>query len=289
MAGRPHTDHIDVALSFPLDDVPGYGRSADATARDDALAYWEAYRREVVVADCMGEAGFDYELDVQYPSPATVEVAKYLEVPTDGAKRALEPGVQNAAHAGDLAATAAEDYWQTLVGESTEAMERAANDESVETEPGETFGTGGCVGEAAEEIGSIWERRDDIISIDAFYAEVRAAPEYASVRQEYGKCTEDLTGFSASSPGDLEEAVAAGTAPASHVEALEACLSTWDAGSNAVSVAVAERLEQSLAEELDGQKERYAAALDSMRGDDEFLGYLESHAATASDEDEASR
>jgi len=47
--------------------------------------------------------------------------------------------------------------------------------------------------------------------------------------------------------------------------------------------------ENSLAKEVNGQKEKYAHAIDSMRDDAEFLGYLESHAATASDEGAAGR
>jgi len=273
---------------FPLDDVPGYGRSEEATARDDAFAYWEAYRREVVVADCMSEAGFDYEPDVQYPSPATIEVAEFLEVPTDGATRSVEPGAENAAYARELDPSVAEDYWQALVGESAETMEHAAWNEPIEVAPGEKFAAGGCVGNAAAEIGSIWERRDEIISIDEFYAEVRATSDYASMQQEYGKCTQELTGLAATSPGDLEAALAAGAAPEGYEEALEACQSTWDGGSQTAAVALAESLQNSLAKELDGQKEGYSDALDSMRSDEEFLRYLERHAANALDETKAS-
>jgi hypothetical protein len=61
---------------FALDQYPGFGRSADAALRDDTIAYWEAFQREQVIADCMAAAGFAYVLDVAFPTEAVVAIAE---------------------------------------------------------------------------------------------------------------------------------------------------------------------------------------------------------------------
>ena len=63
-----------------LSEVPGFGATNQAAARDDAIAFYEAFQRESLVQACMARTGFDYRVEVAYPDGVVLEVASYLGV-----------------------------------------------------------------------------------------------------------------------------------------------------------------------------------------------------------------
>jgi hypothetical protein len=101
----------------PLDDVPGLGLSRDAVLRDEAISYWEAWKRDVAVQDCMRGQDFDWEPEVAYPSEAVLDVAGFLAVtPSPGAGGAEAAVARNGRRVSELTAEERDRYFQALVG-----------------------------------------------------------------------------------------------------------------------------------------------------------------------------
>jgi hypothetical protein len=63
-----HPGEATTLSATSLDRYPGFGQSAEAVRRDETIAYWEAFQRELLIRECMGEAGFDYAPAVAFPA-----------------------------------------------------------------------------------------------------------------------------------------------------------------------------------------------------------------------------
>ena len=161
--GSPRAATTTTAAS-PLDEYAGFGQSPEAVQRDETIAYWEAFQRQQLVAECMADAGFDYAPAVAFPVDDMVEVAEGLGIQDRGSSPAL-PGLSspvrwNRDYEGGLSEADRERYSQTLVGES--AAEVAETDRSGVVPEGrlaEEFATGGCVGAAEAAVPSVWDAR----------------------------------------------------------------------------------------------------------------------------------
>src|SRR5690606_34313469 len=84
--------------THPLDDIPGFGLSADSMLRDDTIAYWEAFQREQLVVECLADEGFSYVADVAYPDGPFVALASNLGVAADDGAGSETPAEANAAY-----------------------------------------------------------------------------------------------------------------------------------------------------------------------------------------------
>jgi hypothetical protein len=159
--GHPRPVVQDLAASDPLDAYPGFGRTAQAMLRDDTIAYWEAYQRELVVVDCMEEAGLSYAPDVAYPTAAMRRVAENLptaEIEPD-APAAVPPDDQNRAYEGALPSGERDRYTRTLYGETAADIDAAALEGAAPDGRGTDFATGGCRGRARAAVASLWDAR----------------------------------------------------------------------------------------------------------------------------------
>jgi hypothetical protein len=200
-----------------LDRYPGFGQSPDAMLRDETIAYAEAFEREQLVHECMAGAGFDYVPSVAFPTPDMREVADGLGIRAAGLSASgpvASPAASNRTYERGLPAGERERYAQTLLGES--AADVAAADRTGEVPAGRSadeFATGGCVGEAAAAVPSIWD------------APRRLAAETDALRR-------DVAG-AAAARASADERVATATATADrfvarHAAALEAAADRYD-------------------------------------------------------------
>jgi hypothetical protein len=211
--GHPRPLSQADAQSYALDAYPGFGRTPQAMVRDDTIAYWEAYRRELVVADCMADAGFSYTPAVAYPTGAIQRIAENLPAPDgEAAAPATRPDEQNRAYEQALAPGDRDGYFRTLSGETAADIDAAARTGAAPDGRGADFATSGCLGTAHDTIPSIWDARRAVAPsltttwdsstqrADAAAQELaeRQAPLLATIDARYRGVTERIrhdTGF----------------------------------------------------------------------------------------------
>src|SRR5262245_19532069 len=159
--GHPRAVSQASAAGDPLDPYVGFGRTPQAMLRDDTIAYWEAYQRELVVADCMEEAGLSYAPAVAYPTTATRRVAENLPTPQirADAAAAASPDEQNRGYEQALSPGERNRYTLTLYGETAADIDAAAVEGEAPDGRGADFATGGCTGRARAAVPSLWDAR----------------------------------------------------------------------------------------------------------------------------------
>ena len=159
--GYPRAAAEATLSATSLEGYAGFGRSPDAVQRDETIAYWEAFRREQLVRECMADAGFDYVPAVAFPTGDMLEVAGSLGVegsPTVGLSPLSSPVSRNRDYEQALPAEERERYNQTLLGESAADVAEADSTGVVpDRRRAEEFATGGCYGRAREAVPGIWE------------------------------------------------------------------------------------------------------------------------------------
>jgi hypothetical protein len=163
--------------TYALDDVAGFGRSPEATERDQTIALWEAFEREQSVAACMAHAGFTYQPAVAFPTEDVREIADRLGI--DATRHRTAPAADNQAYEAGLSPAERERYNQTLLGESAADVDEANRTDQV---PHVNFATGGCFGGARAAVPGVWDAPRHLNS------QGRPAPsasEVAAVRQRY--------------------------------------------------------------------------------------------------------
>jgi hypothetical protein len=267
--------------AFPLDSYEGFGRSPQGMLRDDTIAYREAFQREVDVAECMSDAGFDYAPAVAFPTDRVVEIATHLGVPANGAPVASEtPTSRNRAYVDSLSTADRERYFQTLLGESAADVAEAEVTGEIPHGRGPDFATRGCRGAAAEAIPTIWDRQRPLRQ--QLDEDIAASPELGAARSQYRRCAEDAGDIAASDPGDARRvALADSSETDAAMDVLTACEPGWAIGYDRAATSTATRFADEHADELSAIERHYDTALDDIRQDDGFLTYLSEQAAPA--------
>lgn len=268
----------------PFDALPGFGRSAEASLRDDTIALWEAFRREVLVESCMGQAGFQYQPNAEYPADALRDVAKGLGVaPAAGAVNG--PADVNAAYEQSLKPEAHSAYVHALYGVTLEAMEAIRSTGKAPTADG---GWGGCMGRADASSPSIWDARHHLLPLYVeFRRSLAASPDLAKARDEYAACAAQQ-GVIADRPGALDQLAAAGRIDEALAgKVASGCEPGWVAAAAPGETKLAEAFISEHREELAVVKRRYEGVLDRIAKDDGFAAFLATAmAANAAHEDE---
>jgi hypothetical protein len=185
--GSPRAATTELAVA--LDEYAGFGQSTEAVQRDETIAYWEAFQRQQLVAECMADAGFDYAPAVAFPAGDMLEVAEGLGVQDRGSSPVLtglsSPVDSNREYERGLSDGDRERYSQTLLGES--AAEVAETDRTGVVPEGrraEEFATGGCVGAADAAVPSVWDARRDLAAeVDAVRQQAAGAGAAAAAAQ----------------------------------------------------------------------------------------------------------
>jgi hypothetical protein len=170
--GHPGAGAATLAASS-LDQYPGFGQSPEAVLRDETIAYWEAFQRELLIRECMGEAGFDYAPAAAFPVGDLREVAGGLRVQDRVSPFASagprSPAAWNREYEAGLSGGDRERYNQALLGES--AADVAETDRTGVVPEGrraDEFATGGCFGRAEAAVPSVWDARRELATeVDA--------------------------------------------------------------------------------------------------------------------------
>lgn len=276
---------------FPLDEYPGFGRSPDAALRDDTIAYWEAYQRELIVKACMSLAGFEYAPNVAFPHAEILIIAEGLGV--DWASPAHEqqrsPGKGNRAYVSQLTQADRDRYFQALFNESAAAIEEADRTGVVSSSRGESFATGGCFGEAQAALPGIWQARHMLEeALEEMRRDIASSPQMSVVTEHYADCTHDAGGVRLEGPWAVDEALATielegeGAFERSVLDRVaEACAGVWASGYRQVEVEAAHRFVTRNHAVLQEAAERYAGSVDAIADDADFVEYLAAHAALA--------
>jgi hypothetical protein len=276
------------ASTTSLDRYAGFGRSPEAALRDETIAYWEAFEREQLIRECMAGAGFDYAPAVAFPREDMLEVAENLGIGDPGSSAAASPSsptTWNREYELGLSGEERERYNQTLLGESAADVTETDRTGVVPAgRPAEEFASGGCFGEAKAAIPSIWvAQRSLTADVGAMGQEIAGSAEMRGTVGEYAECAEAEGGVTASGPGDLEELIADGGAPADDAAtAYEGCASVWAAGYERAATAAAERFVERHASELDAAAEGYDGVMDRIAQDQDLATYLAARVAEAS-------
>lgn len=265
--------------TFALDGYEGFGRSPEAVLRDDTIAYWEAFSRQVDVAACMNDAGLEYVPAVAFPADRVADIAAGLGVgprwPASGS-----PDSRNRAYEQRLSPDDRERYFQTLLGESAADVDEA--ERTGEIPPGRSpdFATGGCVGAARTATPNVWDRQRPLRQ--QLDQDIAASPELRAAKAQYLDCAQAKGGIVASDPGDARQLAQADTSKAAAVEEVLAdCEAGWATGYDRAATATADRFADRHAEELAAIARHYDTTLTDLRRDAEFLTYLGEHAAFA--------
>jgi HAMP domain-containing protein len=260
--------------AYAVDPYPGFGRTAAASARDETIAAWEAFRRERHIASCMGTAGFDYQLEVTYPVDELRLIAAGLNVPNMPAS-ATSPEQANDDVRATLPAQQRDAYYIALYGETAAAVEAFESGDGASND--ESFATGGCTGAAARAIGSVWSTHRQLAP--ELEALGRAAGMDAAT--QYTACAQQASGIAATDPGVLEDRVddPALSAPeqARAAAAFASCMPVWQ---RAYSEAERARLDGFISEHsdvLEPLRERYATIMTSIQSDEAFRRFLALH------------
>lgn len=257
--------------SSPLDRFPGLGRTRSPALRDETIAYWEAFRREGSIQQCLKKAGFsDYVPEVAFPSGPTIAIAQSLGVKPD---TKTPPNKRNAFIA-QLPRPIADQFFKALLGASLEEINNfeKTGEVPIGASPG-SFGRGGCVGRADKEIPSIWSTKralaDELNEMRASSAK-EASPQYQNCLERFQ--------VAASNPSEVEGLVAAempGPPEAVYVtSALNECASTWTEGYRRAEAKAANELIARNDSLLDQVAGKYDDTMTVIKNDREFLAYL---------------
>lgn len=268
------------AGDHPLDPYPGFARSSNAALRDDTIAYWEAFRREEAVKSCMDNDGFEYVPAVAFPNEAMLQVARGLDVDSDQASAAAQwPEERNAAYEASLEPEEVERFNQALFGESAADIAEAARTGFVPAGKGDDFATRGCFGQA-NSAPSIWDLRHQLShDLDTMRRDIENSDSMIQVRVAYEGCAREL-GFVATSPEEIEQAMTTSADPIPGArEVLEKCGGIWSTGYRVADWSASQRFVKEHGTELGAAASTYVDAIDTIRSDQAFLGYMAAQAA----------
>lgn len=266
------------AQGFPLDRYPGFGRFASAAQRDNTIAYWEAFKRERIVATCMRGHAFDYAPSVAFPSHAIVAVAAELGVaPQAKFTPATPPIAHNRAVRASLSPSERNRYDLAYVGESTADITEADRSGRTPTGRGADFATRGCVGVGNDRVPSVWDTRRQLApAYDAMRRALSDTPEFAETRDSFGECVRREAGILVKGPGELEAIISKSeTVDASAARtALRACMPIWNDGYTKAEIVASERFIDEHASVLAAAERRYREVDDRIREDRALHDYL---------------
>lgn len=267
----------DAGAAHPLDNYPGFGRSAQAALRDDTIAYWEAFVRERVIASCMSSAGFEYVPDVAFPTEPMLAIGHGLALePSDSAVGLVSPTVRNAEYEVALSVKERERFNQARFGESAADIAEANGSGRLPDGRGDDFASGGCVGEAMEDIASVWDLPRQLgEALRTMRQDIASSPELSATSVAYGTCAQKFGGVRAASPAEVEAMVDSGQAETSAVAVvLKECDAIWQTGYQQADFASAQRFVEQNAGALADLAQRYRGVAQSILDDREFLRYL---------------
>ena len=155
---------LEETIVSDLSAVPGFGLDAQSMVRDDSIALWEAYQRELIVQDCMAASQLDYTVDVAFPAASVLMVAATYDLPDEHRHDLTLAGnaeSENATKFASMDSTTANRYTSALYGESLADFESV--NQTGNLPPGRSkFAEGGCVGKGQSELPGLYQLRREL-------------------------------------------------------------------------------------------------------------------------------
>ncbi len=233
-ASDPETSSTTIATedSYAADVLPGLGRSLEAQARDEFLAAYQVYLREIGLHRCMAEHDIQYAVQVDYPGSfepllgTSIDAQGGLDPLVSDLDRAEAEGpivfadksktvverinlnlTESISWNEDQAAELGDRWWMARYGVTRSDIDAAEE---------EGFDPKGCEAHYWSAVPSIWELRNTLRPFVDAYPKTMQEQSFQDCRQEFGFAAENL--------GELE-----GSATSSGGGFLEECLARWDA------------------------------------------------------------
>lgn len=253
---------------MPFNSVYGLGMSGESMDRDDQVAAYEAWKRELDVRDCMRSRGHAYAAGVAYPAAAL----ERLDVQKPSGLSVKDAGAVNRAHIASMARAAKDDYYRDLWGESLASIENA--EETGEVPQGrspESFAVGGCKGQARN-TPSVWDlKRKYSDRFLEMRAEVRAGSAMDAARADFRVCAEGLGVSGISSLPELEPAVMDGKIDGKQMNAVSgACSDAWMAAEREALAEAQQTFIEQHAGEVEASNDRGREMMSASKRDQGF-------------------
>ena len=156
-------------------------------------------------------------------------------------------------------------------------------DEAFRTEAAsEDFATGGCIGDAAAAVPSIWDApRRFSAELDSISRNASDAPIMQEGRAAYNECAQRY-GIKASGPDEADQIVIEGGAEAAAAGRVVAeCASIWRSAYRRAETTFAQRFVERNSAALDELADSYRDTTDAIHADAEFLEHLTQEALRA--------
>lgn len=274
----------------PLDDIPGLGVSESAALRDDMIAYYEAWQRDMLVAHCMAQAGQTWLPEVLYPPEVVVEIAQSLGVEPAADFEAKGPDEVNRESLLRLEGESLEDYWQALYAESAADIAYWQSHDGAappDADP-DTFATDGCSEVGWNAIPGIWDFKSELADgLEDLRTRARTTEAFLEGQSRYKECIAAFGFDDVESPGELDKFVLAHEGEQdesledNYAEAGTECSRTW---ADAVDAGMREAQDEFRSENADAiaqQQAHYESLANELREDQEFLEFVSEACARA--------
>lgn len=262
-----------------LTKVPGFGRAPADVKRDNAIALYEAYQRELHISTCMTASGFTYTPEIAFPEQVAIDVVNNLQFRSSGiqlSKDAVLAGAAsspNAAYADSIDPDRRDNYYTSLYGISKTALDNYTSTGMLPEGAEEDYARGGCVGSAKASIPGLWALRRQVMpALQKDISKLSESQGMADTRSTFSECTKKYK-IAANSMAQLENEIVGGTSGAA--EALRDCESIWIEG---MSLARS-KLENSFAkaayaDDFKRQKLQYENIMQTIANDSSFIAYI---------------
>lgn len=262
-----------------LTEVPGFGRAPADVKRDDAIALYEAYQRELHISTCMAASGFIYTPEVAFPEQVAIDVVDDLQFKSSGiqlSKDAVLAGSAtspNAAYADSIGAGRQDSYYTSLYGISKTALDNYNSTGMLPEGIEGDYARGGCIGSAKSAIPGLWALRREVMpALQEGISKLSESQAMTNTRAKFAECTKKYKVI-ANSMATLEKEIVDGTSGAA--EALRDCETIWIEGMSLARF----NLEKSLAEtdyadDFKRQKLQYKNTMHTMANDSHFIAYI---------------
>lgn len=236
---QPASDEL-IVPAFRLDDVPGFGRSDSAVARDDTIALYESWQAERRIAQCMRAGGLPYRPRAQYAENADVRSALLLGVEVAPGRRD-GPGIARP---------------QTTRPDPAARRQRERR----------------CIRRAGREGPQVWRLKDELFDdlLEAQTTQAVGSATFRSARGPFDECVARHLGQTVAHISDLEVALLS----ADDADSAEECFALWE---RAAAPAVEQSLSVFVARHQDrlaAQIRAYEGAIEDIASDRTFIRWL---------------
>ena len=220
-----------------LDNVPGFGVSDSAAMRDDTIAMYEGWQRDVMEQRCMNAAGHRSRVRLDWPLSMLREAASYLGIEIDSAAT-----VQMTAYERD-----------------TSRRSRVQ---------------GRCYHRAWRRLPGIWELERALSNklLKAQTTQARATATFARSRGPFDECVMDLVGHPVHGIAQLEELP---VEDPSEEATLDRCYEAWNAAEAPARAETTALFVARHEERLTAQMRRYEGIVETITNDKAFIRLLQ--------------